>query len=129
MYDQEATGRGKESRATDGVADHSSAIGVNGGGQRERLLRAAESWTRRGYDVRYSDSSLVELARRRASQPLRDLQVALAAALGAGLLAAGVTLALLRWRRWHIISIALTPEHRVLTHARWMPTPPEEALP
>lgn len=89
----------------------------------EILSRAAVGWVRRGYRVRYSDAYLIQLIRRglpgRESLPF--IALALLGFVGA---AAALAIALSR-RPWHVVTLAMGPDERVLTHEQRSTHPPE----
>ena len=86
------------------------------------LRAAAATWRRRGYRMRYRDAFLIQLLRRRRpglrSAPYVALTVA---ALG---LALAAWIAALRRRPWHVVTLALGPDGRILTHTHTAPRPP-----
>ena len=84
---------------------------------RTALRRAAQTWIKRGYAIVYEDDHLVELARE-DNAPMRWM-IALGVAGGvlAGLSIIGATLLWLRARPWRIVSLAASPEHKVVAHA------------
>jgi hypothetical protein len=86
-------------------------------GSRMALRRAAQIWIKRGYAIVYEDDHLVELARE--DKTLRPWMIALgvAGAAIAGLSIIGAMLVWLRARPWRIVSLAASPEHKVVTHA------------
>jgi hypothetical protein len=96
---------------------------------RETILQsAARSWVRQGYRVEYDDEHLVQLAAPFHGLSPRDLLLASLVGIGMGALGTLAALGLLRRsrrHRWHIVSLVLTPERRVLTHEQWQPTPSE----
>ncbi|HEX8036420.1 MAG TPA: hypothetical protein VF510_21360 [Ktedonobacterales bacterium] len=87
------------------------------------LSRAALNWVRRGYRVRYSDAYLIQVIRRgrlgRESVPLLVL-----ALLGFAGAAVALAIALTR-RPWHVVTLAIGPDERVLTHEQRSAHPPE----
>jgi hypothetical protein len=86
------------------------------------LRAAADAWKRRGYHVRYRDAFLVQLLRRRGIGLRSAPYVALAfAAVG---LAVAAWIAALRRRPWHIVTLVLGPDNRILTHHHTAPRPP-----
>lgn len=89
----------------------------------EVLSRAALNWVRRGYRVRYSDAYLIQLIRRGrlGRESVLLLVVALLGFAGA---AAALAIALAR-RPWHVVTLALGPDERVLTHEQQSMHPPE----
>jgi hypothetical protein len=84
---------------------------------RAMLLRAAQPWIRRGYAVVYEDDHLVELTREDETPVRWIVGVAFAGAIVAGLSIAGATLLWLRARPWRIVSLAASPERKVVAHA------------
>lgn len=89
----------------------------------EILSQAAIGWVRQGYRVRYSDAYLIQLIRRerpgRESAPF--VVLALLGFVGA---AAALAIALSR-RPWYVVTLALGPNERVLTHQQRSTHPPE----
>ncbi|MBF6589950.1 MAG: hypothetical protein IVW57_05385 [Ktedonobacterales bacterium] len=102
---------------------NATPIPARAAGSLDPLERAATGWMRRGYTVRYRDTHLVQLVR--ASRP--GCGGALLIALALPVLALAVLLVVLgaRRRRWHTVSLTITPEQRVITHRQWAPHPPE----
>jgi hypothetical protein len=84
---------------------------------RGTLRRAAQSWVRRGYLVMYEDDHLVELAKEERAPGRWIAALAIAGAVVAGLSIAGAALIWLRARPWRIVSLAASPERKVVTHA------------
>ncbi len=87
---------------------------------------AADSWLRRGYRRRYQDDHLVQLAAPVEGPTSRDLLLALGVGALGGIGSALGLLAyfhLTRRGRWHVVSLLLTPERRVLTHRQWQAVP------
>lgn len=77
------------------------------------LEQAMRSWTRRGYHVTYRDEYLAQLARR----TLPDWVVVALGAIIGGLLAALISsLLTIRRRRWSVVTLAATPEGRIIVH-------------
>jgi hypothetical protein len=100
--------------------------GLNGahGGQRasDPLGPAADAWLRRGYQPRYQDAQLVQLAAPVLGPTARELLLALGVGALGGITSALGALAYLhltRHGRWHVVSLLLTPERRVMTHHQW----------
>lgn len=90
----------------------------------EFLSRAATGWVRQGYRVRYSDAYLIQLIKRgrtgRESLPFIVLALL-------GFTGAVVALAIAMSRRpWHVVTLAIGPDERVLTHQQRSPHPPVE---
>lgn len=87
------------------------------------LQTATAAWIRRGYRVRYRDTYLIQLIRRRRlglrSSPYMILALA---ALG---LALAAWIAALRRRPWHVVTVVRGPNGRILTHHHTAPQPPE----
>lgn len=105
-----------------------AATGENGSGARPAspLDAAAEAWLRREYAVYYQDDYLVQLVRTGRPAAVRGLLIAAGAAWALGLLglaAAGGYAWYARRHPWHVVSLVMTPERRVLTHARWSESP------
>lgn len=87
------------------------------------ILRAATAaWRRRGYRVRYRDAFLIQL-QRRGRPGLRSAPY-ITLAFAALALAAAAWIAAMRRRPWHIVSLALGPDDRILTHTHTAPRPP-----
>jgi hypothetical protein len=89
----------------------------------ERDLEAAASgWLGRGYIVRYRDPYLLQLMRRERPS-WRDALLLAAAAAAAG---AAVSLGLRAYRRrlWHVVTLVVRPDGRILTHQIRAPRPP-----
>lgn len=81
------------------------------------LRQAAARWQRRGYTVRYSDAFLVQMMRRTGIGWMGWALVALALpCLGA---ACWLFARALRRRGWHVVSLTITPDGRVLSHRLW----------
>jgi hypothetical protein len=101
----------------------SDGPGTSPGEKGPRLDRAARSWVKNGYTVRYRDPYLIQLVKRR--QPMIWLRVPLAA-LGVAAVMLVISLArqLLR-ERWHVVELTETPDSRIITHRMWAPRPPE----
>jgi hypothetical protein len=86
------------------------------------LTSAAERWLRRGYRIEYQDGYLMQVAceRRILSGPGLLLAFASACLLGlGGLLALSAYLWQARRHQRHVVSLALTPQGRIITHAHW----------
>jgi hypothetical protein len=83
------------------------------------LDRAAQSWQRRGYQVWYRDEHLVQLVRHR----LPDGIFIAAVVLGAVALAGAYLLARRRGV-WNVVSLAVSPEGRVIVHQQRARRPP-----
>jgi hypothetical protein len=83
---------------------------------RAQLYEAAQRWIRRGYGVVYEDDHLVELAREDKTPGRWIIGLAIAGGAVAGLSIIGATLIWLRARPWRIISLAASPEHKVVAH-------------
>jgi len=84
---------------------------------RATLRRAAQTWIKRGYTIVYEDDHLVELAREDKTPGRWMIGLAAIGGIVAGLSIAGATLIWLRARPWRIVSLATSPEHKVVTHA------------
>jgi hypothetical protein len=80
------------------------------------LRRAAQAWIRRGYAIVYEDDHLVELAKEDTAPGRWIFALAVAGAAVAGLSVVGATLIWLRARPWRIVSLAASPEHKVIAH-------------
>lgn len=86
------------------------------------LRAAAAMWVRRGYRVRYRDAFLIQLLRRRRPGLRSAPYVALTFAALA--LAVAAWIAALRRRPWHVVTLAIGPDSRILTHSQTTPRPP-----
>jgi hypothetical protein len=84
---------------------------------RATLRRAAQTWMRRGYAVVYEDDHLIELAREDKTPGRMIIGLAALGGIVAGLSIVGATLIWLRARPWRIVSLAISPEHKVVAHA------------
>lgn len=89
----------------------------------EVLSRAALTWVRRGYRVRYSDAYLIQVIRR-GGLGRESVLLLVLALLGFAGAAAALAIALAR-RPWHVVTLALGPDERVLTHEQRSAHPPE----
>lgn len=91
---------------------------------RRPLRRALAVWYRRGYRLLYCDASLAQLARPAAT---RQTTLRLALALLILVLPVLLVLRLLarRWRRWHVVTLTIGPEERIVTHEMWSPRLPQ----
>ncbi len=89
---------------------------------RDAMAAAAAGWMRRGYVVRYRDPYLSQLMRR---EPL-GWREALLLALAAGASIAAVIFALRAFRRrlWHVVTLVIRPDGRIVTHQIRAPHPP-----
>ena len=92
---------------------------------RTALRTAAQSWIKRGYAIVYEDDHLVELAREDKTPGRWMIALGVAGAAVAGLSIIGATLIWLRARPWRIVSLAASPEHKVITHAYRSRTAPD----
>jgi hypothetical protein len=95
---------------------------------RAPLHRVAQGWIRRGYGIVYEDDHLVELAKEDKTPGRWIIGLAIAGAAIAGLSIIGATLIWLRARPWRIVSLAASPEHKVIAHvyrSRGAPEPIE----
>lgn len=87
------------------------------------LESAATIWQRKGYHIRYRDAFLVQLIRRDRpgwrSGPFLALSIAT--------LIAAVAAFVVAWQRrpWHVVTLVLGPDRRILTHHHRSPQPPE----
>jgi hypothetical protein len=81
------------------------------------LRQAAQTWARRGYAIVYEDEHLVELAKEDKTPGRWIVGLAVAGAAVAGVSILGATLVWLRARPWRIVSLASSPEHKVIAHA------------
>jgi hypothetical protein len=84
---------------------------------RTPLRQAAETWIQQGYAVVYEDDHLVELAREDKKPGRLIVSLAAIGGIVAGLSIAGATLLWLRARPWRIVSLAISPERKVVAHA------------
>lgn len=81
------------------------------------LWRATARWLRRGYTVRYSDAFLVQLVRRASMGWVGWALLVLALpCLG---VAFWLIARALRRRGWHVVSLTITPDGRVISHRQW----------
>jgi hypothetical protein len=102
--------------------------GAHGKQMGSPLARAAEIWLRRGYQLRYQDEHLVQVASNTSAPTRRDLLLAVggSALLGiCGALGLLAYLALARRGRRHVVSLLLTPERRVIAYRQWQTIPSE----
>lgn len=87
------------------------------------LEAAAAAWQRRGYQIRYRDLFLTQLIRRDRlgwrSGPFLALAIATLIASVAAFVVA------LQRRPWHIVTLVIGPDRRILTHHHHAPHPPE----
>jgi hypothetical protein len=88
-----------------------------GASPRAMLLLAAQPWIQRGYALVYEDDHLVELAREDTTPGRWIAGLALAGGVVAALSIAGAAVIWRRARRWRIISLAASPERKVVAHA------------
>ena len=83
---------------------------------------ATATWLRRGYQVRYHDPFLTQLIRRDpigwSSAPFVALAVATLIATAAAIFVA------VQRRPWHVVTLVVGPDHRVLAHHQHAPHPP-----
>lgn len=86
------------------------------------LRRATQRWLRRGYTVRYSDPFLTQLVRRTGMGWVGWALVGLSAPCFG--IALWLLLRALQRRGWHVVSITITPEGRVLSHRQWTRSEP-----
>jgi hypothetical protein len=84
---------------------------------RTALRQAARAWIKRGYAIVYEDDHLVELAREDKAPRPWLIALGVVGGIVAGLAIIGATLIWLRARPWRIVSLAASPEHKVVTHA------------
>ncbi len=108
---------------------HGQITPFPGAAPRAMLLRAAQPWIRRGYAVVYEDDHLVELTREDRTPGRWIAALAFAGAVVAGLSIAGAALIWLRARPWRIVSLAASPERRVVAHAYRSRVAPEPMEP
>lgn len=87
------------------------------------LDAAATRWQRKGYRVRYRDPFLVQLIRR--DQPGWRSAPFLALAIATLIAAVASFVVALQRRPWHVITLVIGPDRRVLTHHHRSPHPPE----
>lgn len=87
----------------------------------EDLRQAARWWTRRRYHVSYADAGLVQLSR--TTLVYRESIAPFAAAAVLGALAVALIALGVRRRAWHVVSITVTPDHRIITHRQWTRRP------
>jgi hypothetical protein len=112
------------------MSKQGTEAGVNGARSGPRasdpLASAADAWLRRGYQPRYQDDHLVQLAAPVQGPTSRDLLLALGVGALGGVASALGWLAYLhvtRRGRWHVVSLLMTPERRVMTHQQWQAIP------
>ncbi len=79
---------------------------------------AVSLWKRRGYSVRYRDEYLVQLVRR--AWPVMACVLVTVAAAG------GVALAWRMCHSWYVVSVAVGPDGRVVTHRQRSGHPPKD---
>jgi hypothetical protein len=91
---------------------------VPGGG----IEAAASGWMRQGFAVRYRDPYLLQLIRR--EPPGWREAVLLALAGGAAVAAASLALRAYRQRLWHVVTLVVRPDGRIVTHQIRAPRPP-----
>ena len=115
--------------------DNTSPLGdvpLNGGptekspeltGLAPELRVAARAWLRRGYTVHYHDTHLIQVVRR-TSPGVRSLPWLIMAALALVAAIAAVATAYGR-RPWHVVSLVIGPDRRILTHHHFASRPPE----
>jgi hypothetical protein len=84
---------------------------------RATLRQAAQTWIQRGYAIVYEDEHLVELAKEDKTPGRWMFGLAAIGGIIAGLSIVGATLIWLRARPWRIVSLAVSPEHKVVAHA------------
>lgn len=84
---------------------------------RAPLRQAAQTWIQRGYTIVYEDDHLIELAREDKTPGRLIISLAAIGGIVAGLSIIGATLIWLRARPWRIVSLATSPEHKVVAHA------------
>ena len=94
-------------------------------GSRLVLRRAAKSWIKRGFAIVYEDDHLLELAREDKTPGGWSIALGVVGGVVAGLSILGATLIWLRARPWRIVSLAASPEHKVVTHAYRSRTAPD----
>lgn len=90
----------------------------------EILSRAAAGWIRQGYRVRFSDAYLIQLSKRGFLER-ESLPFVVLALLGFAGAAAALAIALSR-RPWHVVTLAMGPGGRVLTHQQRSMHPPAD---
>ncbi|HEX6820379.1 MAG TPA: hypothetical protein VF120_18520 [Ktedonobacterales bacterium] len=93
------------------------------------LRRAADVWLRNGYRLEFDDEHLVQVAAPFRALSPRDFLLCAIFGAGLGVLASLTMLGILwqtRRRRWHVVSLLLTPDRQVLTHEQWLPAPVPE---
>lgn len=86
------------------------------------LAAVAAIWQRRGYQIRYRDPFLIQLIRRDRlgwrSGPFLALAIATLIASVAAFVVA------IQRRPWHVVTLVIGPDRRVLTHHHHAPHPP-----
>lgn len=83
---------------------------------------AAGGWMRQGYAVRYRDPYLLQLIRREPPGWREALLLALAG--GAAVAAVTLVLRAYRQRLWHVVTLVVRPDGRIVTHQIRAPRPP-----
>lgn len=86
------------------------------------LRSVAMTWMRRGYRVGYRDAFLIQL--RRQGRPGWRSASFVALALAAQGVAVVAWFAALRCRPWHIVTLVIGPENKILTHHQRAPRLP-----
>jgi hypothetical protein len=105
-------------------SDGKSVTSGSEGRKGSRLDQAARSWVKKGYSVRYRDSYLIQLVKRR--WPAFWLLVPLVA-LGVAAVMLIVSLARrLLGARWHVVELTETPDKRIIMHRMWARRPPDD---
>ena len=94
-------------------------------GSRVALRRVARTWIKRGYALVYQDDHLVEVAREDKTPGPWMIALGVAGGIVAGLTIIGATVIWLRARPWRIVSLAASPEHKVVSHAYRSRTAPD----
>lgn len=102
----------------------SDGPGATGSNRGSRLDRAAHSWMKNGYTVRYRDRYLVQLVKRR--RPNVWLLVPLAVLGFSGSVLFIMLVRRLLRERWHVVELTVTPDWRIIMHKMWAPRPPED---
>jgi hypothetical protein len=128
--DRRIRSRGSIRRGVQRMNKQDTEAGVNGARGAARLSdplgSAADTWLRRGYQRRYQDNHLVQLAAPVEGPTSRDLLLTFGVGALGGIASALGVLAyfhLTRRGRWHVVSLLLTPERRVMTHQQWQAVP------
>lgn len=86
----------------------------------QALNRVVTGWARRGYAVRYRDPYLVQLVRRERPS-WRGWSVV---ALAVGVAAAASVVMIARARKWHVVTLVIRSDGRIMMHQQRSPREP-----